>query len=196
MLKSVFVIHIFVLLIPIIHGLQCPSCTYITSDANIPALARTIIDGILNLFQDPECANDLKKPTPEIKEETCDVVSGKVSRCSYYKGRITLTIPLVVTNVEVPLQIYQRGCYHSKPANVPAIGCHRRQDINEDTTIIKQLLNKASSTFKDYGVADFEGEMCMCIDTYCKLTSGSVKTPVISPLLLAFSSICLFLLKF
>ncbi|XP_060579889.1 uncharacterized protein LOC132736713 [Ruditapes philippinarum] len=179
-----------------VEGLQCPSCTYLTSNADINVAVRTVIDTVLNLFQDPKCAGELKGPVPEIKEETCEETSGQVARCSFYKGSVTITIPLIVTSVDVPLQMYQRGCYHSKPANVPSNGCHNRDNINEDKTVIKQILDKASSTFENYNVAKFTGEMCLCTDTYCRDTSAaSQRAPFNILLLLACVLIYLVFVK-
>ncbi|XP_045162362.2 uncharacterized protein LOC123527140 [Mercenaria mercenaria] len=154
-------------------GLQCPSCTYLTSNADVPAPVRSVIDGILNIFQDPECAQELKGPIPEIEEEICEEIPKQKSRCSFYKGSVTITIALpIVPVINIPLQMYQRGCHHFKEANVPTNGCHDRDNINEDKTFIKQILDKASSTFESYEVAKFTGKMCLCTDTYCRETSG------------------------
>ncbi|XP_053379303.1 uncharacterized protein LOC123527395 isoform X2 [Mercenaria mercenaria] len=131
------------------------------------------IDSIINLFKDPGCAPTPKGPIPEINEETCTEVTEKHSRCSYYKGSVTLTIPLpIVPDVNISLQMYQKGCYYSKLTNVPSDGCHDRENISEDKTVIKQNLEKASSTFKGYNLANLL-EKCVCaqkhsVETYNK----------------------------
>lgn len=174
--------------ISFISGLQCPSCTYLTTDANIPDVVRSIVDTILGVFQDKECTQDLKGPIPQIQEETCEDIKGEVPRCSFYKGSATLTIPLpLIPNIEIPMKIYQRGCYHFKSANVPSTGCHGIDTINEDKTVIQQLLDKVSSTLEKYEVANFQGEMCLCTDTYCKETSGVSQSVSISLVLLTVS---------
>lgn len=150
----------------------------------MPVVVRTIMDGILHLFSDPECKQDLKGPIPQIKEETCETVSGQEPRCVFYKGKMTLTIPVpVLPSVDVPLLLYQRGCRHFKPANVPASGWHDSQNINEDKTVIKQILDKTSSTLSGYNVAKFEGQMQLCADTYCKDVSGVSKGHAFSTIL-------------
>ncbi|KAH3821377.1 uncharacterized protein LOC127882382 [Dreissena polymorpha] len=162
-----------------LEGLQCPSCTYVNTSANIPSLIRKAIESILSLFQDDKCSRPINGPTPGIVEETCEPPTGKIARCSFYKGSIDFE--LYVT--KMPLQIYTRGCYYSLPANVPSNGCHNRNQINEDKSFLQQAMAKVSSNLE---LVSFKGDVCLCSDTYCQ-TSGSLSV---------FCSACLVLSMF
>lgn len=78
--------------------------------------------------------------------------------------------------------MYQRGCYYALPANIPSNGCHDRNNINEDKTFLKQIVDKASVVLSTWNVANFDGDLCLCSDTYCKV-SGVSHFVVMYPLL-------------
>ena len=86
--------------------------------------------------------------------------------------------------------MYQRGCYYALPANIPSNGCHDRNNINEDKTFLKQIVDKASVLLSTWDVANFDGDLCLCSDTYCK-ESGASQVAVIYPLLIVALSVVL-----
>ncbi|XP_052759995.1 uncharacterized protein LOC128202873 [Mya arenaria] len=157
-------------ILPCVAGLQCPSCTYINTPANIPSVIRSILESILGLFQDDKCTRPINGPTAGVNEMTCAPPEGQVARCSHYKGELVVNAYFT----DLPLNIDQRGCYYSLPANVPSNKCHDRNNINEDKTFIKQMLDRVASGFTSFDAVSFKGTLCLCSDTYCA-TSGASK---------------------
>ena len=88
----------------------------------------------------------------------------------------------VLLFTEIPFKMYQRGCYYALPANVPSNGCHNRNSINEDKTFLKQIVDRTTSALSDWDVANFQGKLCLCSDTYCQ-TSGVSQGEIMYPLL-------------
>lgn len=193
MMLSLYLL-LLIVISPVEGDLQCPSCTYITisPEVNIPSLFRGAIDSVLGLFQDDECSKVLKGPVPEIKEATCRKDGGKENRCSFYAGDLTLTVPVIGS--EIPFKIYQRGCYSALPANIPRNGCHNRANINEDKTFLKHIVDQTTNALSSWDVANFDGELCLCSTTYCTDISGVSQGAVLYPLMFMLQFILLYFL--
>ncbi|KAH3707425.1 uncharacterized protein LOC127857893 [Dreissena polymorpha] len=153
------------LLPTVVVGLQCPSCTYAAIPTNIKSYIRTVNESILSLFQDEPCSHPINGPTTGINEVACAPPEGKIARCSFHNGSIE--VEAFSGKIE-PLQIYHRGCYYSLTADVPSDGCHNRSEVNEDKSILQQIIPRDLNAVH---VVYFKGEICLCSDTYCQ-TSG------------------------
>ncbi|KAL4221014.1 hypothetical protein ACF0H5_019277 [Mactra antiquata] len=157
-------------------GLQCPTCTYFMPDDNMHTAKRSIASEIFDYFDDKTCAftgNSLQT----IQLDECLNIPGKTSYCSFMKGEITLRIPLVVLrDVDVKLQVFNRGCFYSPSNKLSSNGCRKRRSNIHEASFIEQIVNRELVPTEIFKALQFDGETCLCADMYCKEISSASKS--------------------
>jgi len=74
---------------------------------------------------------------------------------------------------DVPLRIYQRGCFNALAGNIPQDGCYDRNAVSDDTSFLQDVLQQTTSLFENMDAVTFKGERCICSSTYtCGASSG------------------------
>ncbi|KAL3861439.1 hypothetical protein ACJMK2_007473 [Sinanodonta woodiana] len=189
--KIVFVLVVFeALYMAAVDGLQCPDCTYMTTNVQVPLL-KDIIQKIIDTFSDPVCSAEIVDPnTSGIKYQTCArPASDSVSKCRHYRGQVTVK----ALGQELILNTFERGCYEETISYMPLDGCFQRTSDPRDKSFFQTVIDQFSTFFIKMDVVNFSGKMCICSSTEfdCKNTSGS-QGVVLSTVILIVSFVSYF----
>ncbi|KAK3603518.1 hypothetical protein CHS0354_030377 [Potamilus streckersoni] len=192
--RRVFVLVVFELIYTAaVDGLQCPDCTYMTTNMQVPVL-KDIIQKILDTFSDPVCAREIvDSGISGIKYQTCTGPAlGSVNKCRHYRGQVTVK----VLGQELILNTFERGCYEDTVYNMPSDGCFQRENDPRDKSFFQTVISQLSTFLINLDVVNFRGNMCICSssESDCQNTSGS-KGAVLSTVILIVSIVSILFLK-